>query len=528
MLRIEIDGPLKISDETGQTFTPRGAKARGLIALLLMARDFTRPRRYLQDKLWSTREPEQASGSLRQVLSEIRRELGEWSSVLICERGNVQLDPAQVYVVRIPDAGAELFEDIEIRDPAFQSWMRGLRSEEHVEVDASITPSLRAPARSDAERLSPVLVFRAGRQLQVEDQWIYHFLRERIVGTALELGDVDCIDLEDPSFEGSLDRVKPWIFITVDITSSGGVAYASTRLEDATNKTQWRSELSTIAVPMSDESHFILSCIGNHTCQAIGEFLASGRANRRLEDLPLALAMVGREQLFDFSRHALVGADRMLAQAYKLDPKPVYAAWRAFVRNTAMFEHLTADFLEPIDNEQVIMDALREDPNNSMVLAFAAQHSFVHTRDAAYGDYLCKKSIEANDANPISWAFRANYQTALGEYEAAIGSAERGLALASGRTEKTFCTAFSCMARIGVQDYSRATFDATITSTLSPNFMAIRRFLFALHAASNRVEQASAVRSELRTREPDFDQAKLFDSTYPVGTLRSMPIMERL
>ena len=208
--------------------------------------------------------------------------------------------------------------------------------------------------------------------------------------------------------------MKPWIFITIDISSSGGVSYTSTRLEDPTNKTHWRSDLSKIGVPMSDESHFILSCIGNHACQAIGEFLAKGHADRKLEDLPLALAMVGREQLFDFSRHGLIAADRMLAQGHRLDPKPVYAAWRAFVRNTAVFEHLTDDFLEPIDNEQVIFEAFREDPNNSMVLAFSAQHSFVHTRDAAYGDYLCQKSIEANDANPISWEFRANYQTALG------------------------------------------------------------------------------------------------------------------
>ena len=84
------------------------------------------------------------------------------------------------------------------------------------------------------------------------------------------------------------------------------------------------------------------------------------------------------------------------------------------------------------------------------------------------------------------------------------------------------------MARTGAGDYSRATLDATMTSTLSPNFMAIRRFLYALHAASDRMEQASIVHSQIRVREPDFDQTRLFDSAYPVGTLRSMPIMERL
>lgn len=528
MLRVEIDGALKIFDPAGTDITPRGGKARGLIALLLTGKDFTRARRFLQDKLWSTRAQEQGSASLRQALSEIRRDLGPHRDALVCTRGNVQLDPDLINLVPPSSSqDSELFEDVDVRDPEFENWIRDLRAQHSAAPLPAPRDVTSAPvARHD--RPCPVVVFRSPRTLTRDQQWIYAFIREQVIGSAAELGEIECADLTDEGQPELTGARKPWLFLTIDISSIEGRAFVAVQLEDATSRIQWRSALTQIDTPDRDESFFAMSCLSNHACEAIGRYLSSGKAGAGTDHLPLALAMMGREQIFDFSRDALRMSDRLLAQAYALDPQPVYAAWRAFVRNTAMFEHLTQDFLPPLDNEDVVFQALRDDPQNSMVLAFAAQHSFVHLRDPEYGQFLCARSIEANDANPIAWAFRANYQTALGQYDDAIGSAERGLALASGRAEQHFCMIFSCMARIGVADYARATSEARLTSVLSPDFIAIRRFLYALHRASNRLELADKVRDEIRTREPHFDNGTLFDPSYPVGTLRGTPIMELL
>src|SRR5215204_6707828 len=76
-LRISVIGAFRVLAHDGEDLTPRGRKARAVLALLALTPTRRRSRSALQDKLWSDRGPEQGAASLRQALTEIRRAFGE-------------------------------------------------------------------------------------------------------------------------------------------------------------------------------------------------------------------------------------------------------------------------------------------------------------------------------------------------------------------------------------------------------------------------------------------------------------------
>jgi hypothetical protein len=128
---IRMIGQFHMSGPVGQDLTPRGAKARALVAMLCRTPDHCRPRRWLESRLWSDRGPEQASGSLRQTLSELRKTLGPLAAQLRCDRDSVGLTGFVTDLDRTPDAaglalhqGREFLEGIDIIDPAFCIWLR--------------------------------------------------------------------------------------------------------------------------------------------------------------------------------------------------------------------------------------------------------------------------------------------------------------------------------------------------------------------------------------------------------------------
>lgn len=127
---IRLIGQFQVQDATGQDHTPRGAKARAILALLCRTPDHCRPRRWLESRLWSDRGQEQASGSLRQALTELRKSLGPLASHLTCDRDCVRLTGFTTDLDGDPEAarmalaaGRDFLEGIDILDPSFRAWL---------------------------------------------------------------------------------------------------------------------------------------------------------------------------------------------------------------------------------------------------------------------------------------------------------------------------------------------------------------------------------------------------------------------
>lgn len=143
---IRMIGMFEVRDDDGHDRTPRGAKARALLALLAQTPGHRRPRRWLEARLWSDRGQEQASGSLRQALTEVRKALGPLAGRLSSDRDCVALtgfrtDLSGPAAVREALAqGREFLEGIDILDPAFTAWL----ADERQRLAARVPDPLRA------------------------------------------------------------------------------------------------------------------------------------------------------------------------------------------------------------------------------------------------------------------------------------------------------------------------------------------------------------------------------------------------
>ncbi len=125
---VHLVGDFRVVDDDGVNRTPRAAKARAVIAILARTPGATRPRGFLEDTLWSDRGRDQAAGSLRQALSDIRKALGDQADWLTADRRHVALGSHRTDLEEDPAAamqafgsGRQLLEGLRISDPAFTS-----------------------------------------------------------------------------------------------------------------------------------------------------------------------------------------------------------------------------------------------------------------------------------------------------------------------------------------------------------------------------------------------------------------------
>jgi TolB-like protein len=167
--RLRLLGPLSLEAPDGTDVTPKGKRAKALIALLALAPNGVRSRRWLQDKLWSDRPQEQGSASLRQEVSALRRLFREAGvDILSIDREVLRLDLAAVARdiddPSAPTWGQDLLEGLDIRDSEFEDWLRT----ERMRFDAApapapapaaaAAPQPSAPARAVAPAGKPYLV----------------------------------------------------------------------------------------------------------------------------------------------------------------------------------------------------------------------------------------------------------------------------------------------------------------------------------------------------------------------------------
>lgn len=114
--RLGLLGAFRFTSPEGERIEIASRKGMALIATIAMTKDGERTRGWLQEKLWGTREPEQARSSLRRELSNLRRCLnGHAEQLLLFEHDRVRLD------LRHIDVDARAVLEGNAHDPAGES-----------------------------------------------------------------------------------------------------------------------------------------------------------------------------------------------------------------------------------------------------------------------------------------------------------------------------------------------------------------------------------------------------------------------
>ena len=169
-----------------------------------------------------------------------------------------------------------------------------------------------------------------------------------------------------------------------------------------------------------------------------------------------------------------------------------------------------------------------QSPNDSTALSVCSQAEYLFGDSPRSALRLAELAIRADPLNCVAWAGLSNLQTAHADYSSGLHSATKAVDTSFGSGSTYYFEFYRCMAATGLRDYRKAIEYATTSSLLSFKFASPRRYLVALRAvADDRVGLSKTIR-RMQLIEPSFELASLLDKTYPVSTLRRLPLIDEL
>ena len=510
-----------ISPDIGDV-TPVGAKSQALLALLATSPDRTRTRRWLAEKLWSDRGPEQASGSLRQALTDIRAALGSHSGVLGADRQKVWLTPALVTVEVTEAPSPEFLEGIDVRDPEFGIWLRLERLRRH-------TPRLPEAAGFAEGAPNPAAWLRRG--LAVRPQVI--MLRSQPASDALALLEdllIDCVALSLRETLGlhvfarrPSQLPQRWIEVSVQafVTGTGKRGLRVRASEGESGRMLWSGGSAPLPAsgPMADDLETIL--FANQVVEALGDALTLTPASGVPNDA-LAVQRLAMRKMWTMQPGRMAEAEALFALADQMEPRGLIKAWQAQLRVFRMIER--HDGTDPAMRDEALelcAQAMEREPNNSMVLAVVAYARNALDGDALASVELAKRSVRINPVNPVAWDSLSIAKLYSGHVAEAHEIAQRVQKMGAMRPNRFWWDMGLCVTAALTGNESLALQMARQASAQAPDFRAALRYIVALSAARDAPEAAMAAAERLRQLEPAFTfHAMAHDPAYPVGALR--------
>lgn len=508
-ISISLYGSFKVESADGRDITPTSQKAQGLLALLATSNDLSRGRSWVQSVLWSDRAREQASGSMRQALAQIKAAFGpEYSSVLQANRRHVWLDEHSVRLTK-PD-GRTFLESIDVQDSAFTAWLDHQPAGPRPQL---VRPD--APTRRGARKFDIVCTSLGGELAT----W---FNRVFCDATARHLREFFSADVYI-DYAGRPDK-DIWQIRLESYVENTNNLYVRLSLENPAQQRQIWSDNRNVEArggpPVEDPD--ILRLL-NELVQAIGdEFLKDSTFESDSADLLCRRAI---RAFFTLEKDGVAEADDLIRRAFEIEPRGLFLAWRGQIRTVQGIErHLSDQQAIVQEGEQFAEQALEIEPNNSMVLATAA-NTFGHLlKQKSRSLDLAKEAVLQNRVNPMAWWALSSAHAYAGDIKQSYRSAltARKLALLSPHRFWWDTQAFGPAMLLG--QISEARNFAESSFARNRTFKSNLRYLIAFYANDEDPEGALAFAKRLKTLEPDFSVERLVnDRDYPVSLLHRTP-----
>jgi DNA-binding SARP family transcriptional activator len=542
-LGIQVIGAFRVLARNGEDLTPPGRKARALLAILALTPTRRRSRPALQDKLWSDRGPEQGAASLRQTLTEIRKALGErCRDCLVSDlhgiglaegRVTVDLDDVDLSALARMVEPPQLLEDIDVADEEFEDWLRNQRAAFERRIAASraaldtVSPApepepRREPAAVPHPTAAPIIRpwVRLLPPLTVSSE-IGLFL-SRLVGNHIVQGLADQwgIDVRDDG------RGSHGVQVRVDVLPVLRDVTVTIVLLSAEGTLQLWSGSETI----SQENGLVydtprLLALVNRAVDIAGQCLSRIASS---PDLSRAFmrAFEAVQRMFKIDLPEIARADALLGEAYELDPRPVYLAWRAYSRIFYVGTHIHVDRRRAVEEaEEYARRAVEAEPHNATVLALTSYiHSFIF-HNFALGHELAELSVKCNPAHPLGHAFLGRAKSYLGDHEAGYIATRRGLDLSGQAPYRYNLYALHGITALLSGRFDEAVRAGEIACALAPTFRPPQRFLVPLYLRAGKRDRARETYERLRRLEPTFSLEAMREPSYPSAGIRASGLL---
>lgn len=518
-MRARVNGPFRVYDHTGQDITPLGMKERGLLALLLLSPGQRRTRVWLQDKLWSDRGPSQASGSLRQALSNVKKALGTSGDILCADRSTLWLQPEMQLDL---SAQGELLDDIDVRDPEFTDWLRDQRMAQ----PQPAAPALTQPNPDTAllaDRARPMIILRqTDFGSAPHSRFLTRAIGQRIVGDLILVGEIDVVQLQ--AQDQMVAESKPSALIELESFGEGETSHMLFRLIALpSRRVAWSGRLSlglTIqAVWQSPEVTRTVNQLVHKVCDLLASLPAS---------TPHSAFHRAIRRIYEFDREGLHKSDQILATLQDGEFRGLALAWRSFIRLTSALEFRDTG-PEAIEQSTAFADeALRALADHPVVLSLASQVQLKLRGDLDAAHYLALRAAEISDQNP--YALQALSQTLIlhGNFDQANDLAQRARLAAQGLSNSFNWDMHACLTTISLGQLDEAILAAVEAHRKMPFYRPALRYLVALSYLTGNRSNAEYYTGRLQRLEPDFTPSLLLQPSYPLETLRALGYMEML
>ncbi len=528
-MKAAVRGPFRVWDNKDVDRTPKGIKARALLALLLLSPRQRRTRAWLQDKLWSDRAPEQASVSFRQALAHVRRDLGPLSDRLKSDRTALWLDPLVPLDLEGGDAGAELLNDLDVRDPEFVDWLRDLR-QQHAGDDAPeaardaahqflTTPLLPQPRPAVAIICSKPAQTDRGRFLAMT-------LAGRIAADLMLSGQmlVTLNDGSDGGAQGAAPQEPAQVTIEIETLGEADMWYVAIRtLGQPYNRCIWTGRLQ-LPMDMAKiwDSPETLRLIN----KAVNSVVDSAILSRA--QTPFVAIQRAIRRIFDMDRAGLKAADDLLREAQSEEGTAVALAWRSFARLVSVLE-----FREPSEAllEEAVEfsnDALKKLRAHPTILGLSSRIQMELIGDSDYGYHLACLAMEADDQSPYALDAFSQAHFIRGAFDQGHQIAERARLASSGLPHSYQWDLLCCFSSLGLGRYEEALAHALACHRKMPTYRPALRYLIALHLLAGRISEAKHYENRLRLLEPDFTLKHFLQPAYPIETFRKFGLKESI
>lgn len=521
-LTAQLVGPFTLTGRKGEDRTPRGAKTRALAAMLLCAAEGRRTRRWLESRLWSTRQPEQAGASLRQALSELRRTLGDDADALETDRAQVVFRPGCVttdlidHPARAREAvarGEEILEGLVIKDPAFDEWLELLRAD-YAAPPPAPPPAVPGPA---AERGGPVVRLMAAETSSPMARMVADYAVER-VGLTLSVDYGATVVLG----EGGPKDTTMLSIVAVALDHAGG-----RHLRLAIKTEPLGRLISSQTLSLDPAVDFRQS---EELQEAI--FIATEKAADEIAKTPTAVAerarvdvltMKSLDELFTFDAARLRVADGLITAAEAVAPNPGAAAWRAMIKVTMFVEQADAD-PQGVREQAVALcaRALEREPYDSRVLSVAGLVSILSGHDVEFGEACVVTALRQNQGDAIARVGLATALLRAGQAQEALAQANLARRIVRTSRHRHWWEMFCCLAEIAAGDFDAAVKSGEAALAGAPSFRPPMRHLYPLYLHQGRREAARRMLARIRRTEPEFSMEMVRgDPAYPATTMRA-------
>ncbi|TIP25738.1 MAG: hypothetical protein E5X67_23380 [Mesorhizobium sp.] len=499
-----------------------------MIALLAVAPGHTRTRAWLQQRLWSDRAAEQAAGSLRAALSEIRRALGPHRQLLVASRHAVTLDPASFKVVYEASVDmrrrgtVEAFEDVDVHDREFEQVIQDVRSD--------VLERWMQQRRATPRRRRIVLVRSDARGAPAADVGA-RLLQNRILSELRQMDGLEIMSAGGVGGEDDLDasggQPQAMLLIRVLSVAVGNEVFLSCEIQN--DRRLWSDNACVPGAIGAMHESVDLDRLALNTVQHVSDAFAEAASIDGADACASVLAHQARNLFFRLDKKSLVAADRLFKRAFEIEPRGRHLVWRGFLRNAAYFQHRSMSFLENVAPvTELAVEALRHSPDDAIVQTISSQIEYVHQGNLQTPLVMAQRGVERDPTDPLGWALLSNALSTNGKLEEGYQTARRALDLTKHSPFQFYFEHFACMAAAALADYDQSLLHARTALRFRPDFVSTRRYEVALHLRRHDTPQLRQAVNALRQQEPGFAPTALLDPTYPVNTLRRLPIMETI